>query len=181
MFPGLIISWLLMGRGLLYTHSQILNFCCLYNTQLCYTHCSAIFLSIQVFGSSILWCQVRDTHFYDLVLPRNPQAKVEMFVQGHPHSEMCCGVFSLAAVPALTELLPSAEHAAGSWTPGTLLHVTHPRPPPPGRSPQPCSADEDKPFLVAAAAPALSHQVFNVSKLSCPWAPLSLSCRPASL
>ncbi|XP_061321515.1 probable ATP-dependent DNA helicase HFM1 isoform X6 [Pezoporus flaviventris] len=33
-----------------------------------------------------------------------------------------------------------------------------PRPPPPGRSPQSCSADEDKPFLVAAAASALSHQ-----------------------
>lgn len=104
--------------------------------------------------------------------------------EGHPGSGTRCeagGFCSAAGAPALPELLPSAEHAAGSWTPGTPPHVTQPRPPPPGRSPQPCSADEDKPFLVAAAAPALSHQVFNVLKLSPPWAPLSLSCRPVSL
>ena len=116
--------------------------------------------------------------FLGLSFTQKPTGKGRDVAQGHPHSKTCCetgGWFSLASVPALTELLPSAEHAAGSWTPGTQLHVTHPRPPPPGRSPQPCSADEDKPFLVAAAAPALSHQVFNVLKLSCPWAPLSLS------
>lgn len=87
-------------------------------------------------------------------------------------------LFSLASAP---ELLPSAEHAAGRQTPGTQPHVTRPTSASTGKEPTALlTADEDKPVLVAAAAPALCHQVLNVLKLSCPWAALSLSCRPLS-
>lgn len=80
--------------------------------------------------------------------------------------------FLLAPVPALTELLPSTEPLQG--------HPTHRPPAPLGQSPQPCSAVEDKPFLVAAAAPALSPQVLNVLKLLSKGSSVPDPCRAQS-
>jgi len=61
-----------------------------------------------------------------LVQPRNQQAEAEVLLR----DVLTVGrVVRQAGFVAgcsswLAELLPSAEHAAGSWAPGTRLHVT---------------------------------------------------------
>ncbi|KAM4659667.1 uncharacterized protein AAGF69_008331 [Amazona ochrocephala] len=83
-------------------------------------------------------------------------------VSGWPTRGWLCGVWRsrVPRPPASVVVAPGARARCRKLDSRDTAARDPPRPPPPGRSPQPCSADEDKPFLVAAAASALSHQQF---------------------
>lgn len=145
-----LITGCLGGVGL--WPPQIPNFCRQFNPQLCYLHCGA-FLLASSFGSSVLWCQLGNA-------PRHPQGKVEVLLGDTPppREARCCEPGGALRWPQLhlTELQGHSGCPRWEGAPGP-------------------SADKGKRAWVAAAAPALSHQVGNVWKLRRPRAPLSLS------